>query len=235
MEDAFVKAVLPVLMIVGIASGGVPERAEAQSWAPRYAVAGPVPQAVEYFVSRARLTLGDGERADLGGVGGRVLWSLAPVAARSGLPLLERVAVGGYLVHASAALEERELWHYGIETDVRLTRAPLAGRIEPLVTLGIGSIRQEEPGTSHLLAPTGPVVYGSTDPAAVPSKSAPSAETEFAAYTQTITSLALTPGIGVRIRLLPRVDLRSDLRSVVGLREEGRPHLELGAGISLRL
>jgi hypothetical protein len=158
---------------------------------------------LDYFVSRNRLAQGDGSRTELDAIGGRLTWPLAAVAGRELIPLAERVSVGGYLVHTPADAEETSMWHYGVEADFRATDAPLAGRVDPLLSLGVGAVRVEEPRS----------------PGAGNAR----------------TSLSMVPGVGARVRLVPRLAFRSDLRMVVDFRERTTRNVELSGGLSLPL
>ncbi|HEX2190775.1 MAG TPA: hypothetical protein VHG51_17840 [Longimicrobiaceae bacterium] len=161
----------------------------------------------EYFVARNRLDRG-GAASELDGVGGRVLWPLAAMD-----PLLSRVAVGGYLVHSARDGEDPDMWHYGVQADLRLSRSAFAGRVDPLVSLGVGAVRVKEPGTGEWIAPL-------RDPLA-------------ASTARVRTDPSLVPGIGARIHLLPGVGLRGDARMVVDFRDRASRSLEFSGGISI--
>ncbi|HEV2150363.1 MAG TPA: hypothetical protein VGR37_23390 [Longimicrobiaceae bacterium] len=165
--------------------------------------------AFEYFVARNRLELGGGA-AELDGVGGRLLW---PVAGVSAAPLFSRTDLGGYLVHSPADGAEPEMWHYGVQADLRLGRAPLARRIDPLLSLGVGAVRVEEPATEALRVPMRYPV----------------------AVTQTRTDPSVVPGLGARLRLLPGLGLRGDVRMVVDFRERTTRNVETSAGVSVAM
>ncbi|HEV2132005.1 MAG TPA: hypothetical protein VGR27_12915 [Longimicrobiaceae bacterium] len=209
---SYVIATLAAAALLVSASG-----AAAQVHADRHANYTDAARSVDLFLSQHRLTL-DGERWDASGAGGRVLWSLAPLARSTGLSLLDRAAAGGYLVHSLGSIERREVWHYGVQADVRVAPIPL-GRVDPIVSLGIGAVRAEAPIRPVLLAPERSVVREGDAPR------------EGIISEQVVTSLSFTPGIGARVRVLPGLALRGDLRSLIDLRDERR-HLELSGGIS---
>lgn len=213
---SYVIATLAVAALLVSASG-----AAAQVHADRHANYTDAARSVDLFLTQHRLTLDDGERWDASGAGGRVLWSLAPLARSAGFPLLDRVAAGGYLVHSLGSVERREVWHYGVQTDVRLVPVPV-GRVDPIVSLGIGAVRAEAPIRPVLPAPERSVVLEGDGPRAGMISE------------QVVTSLSLTPGIGARVRVLPGMALRGDLRSLIDVRDERR-HLELSGGISVTL
>jgi hypothetical protein len=168
--------------------------------------------AFEYFVARNRLELGDGA-TDLSGVGARLLWPLAGV---SPTPLLARTDVGGYLVHSPRDGAEPEMWHYGVQADLRLTRGSVAGRIDPLVSLGLGAVRVEEPAKHTPIVPF-------RDPEARAAASAP----------RTRTDASVVPGVGARLRLLPGLGLRGDVRMMVDFGERTTRNVETSAGVSI--
>lgn len=217
---------LAVLAVFGLGSS----EARAQSTAAAYIGGAGAERSVEYFVSRHRLNQENGERPDLDGVGGRVLWSLAPLATRLGAPLLTHASVGGYLVSTAAQLERGEMWHYGIETDVRVTTTPLAGRVEPLVTLAAGAVHIDEPARRMMLAPG--AMAGERVPDA-PRMPAVVPDLELTLLSPAQAGISLAPGVGARVRVLDGLNVRTDVRPVIDGRSEGRRFLELSGGISL--
>ncbi|HEX7240378.1 MAG TPA: hypothetical protein VF263_08945 [Longimicrobiaceae bacterium] len=167
---------------------------------------------VEYFVARSRMALGGG-RTDLDGVGGRILWSLA---RRDAPPLVSRMTLGGYVVHTPEDTEDVEMWHYGVQADLRLPGPGLVPRVDPLLSLGVGAVRvEEEPGTT----PTAPPLLLAAEPRSAPARPE--------------TSLSVVPGVGAKLRLVPGLDFRGDLRMVVDFRDRTTRNLELSGGISI--
>ena len=192
-----------ILLAAGTTLAG-PAAAQTPPDLPRV---GPRPS-FEYFVARNRLEHGGGA-SRLDGVGGRVLWPLAAAHA-----VLSRMAVGGYLTRAGADGQEPDLLHYGVQADLRLSRSPLMGRLDPLLSLGVGAVRVEEPAGGSLLTPL-------RDPRGA----------EPAPHTRTDPSLV--PGVGARLHLFPGIGFRGDARLVVDFRERTSRSLELAGGISL--
>jgi len=198
---------LSLVTILAVAAAAAAPDAGAQArdpYAPPRVEARP---SFEYFVARSRLERG-GTASRLDGVGGRVLWPLGTTG-----PLLSRMAVGGYLTHADEAGAEPDMWHYGVQADLRLSPSPLAGRVEPLLSLGVGAVRVEEPVARSLLArPEAldrlPAVRARTDP-------------------------SLVPGVGARLRLLPWLGFRGDVRMLVDFRDGARRDLEVAGGLSI--
>ncbi len=175
--------------------------ANAQQAAPPRAGGG---GSVEYFVACSRMALGGG-RTDLDGVGGRILW-----------PLVSRMALGGYVVHTPEDSEDVEMWHYGVQADLRLPGPGLVPRVDPLLSLGVGAVRvEEEPGRT----PTAPPLLLAAEPRSAPARPE--------------TSLSLVPGLGAKLRLVPGLDFRGDLRMVVDFRDRTTWNLELSGGISI--
>jgi hypothetical protein len=174
----------------------------------------------EYFVARSRLEQG-GVASRLDGVGGRVLWPLP-----AGGPLLSRMAVGGYLTHAEEDGREPDMWHYGVQADLRLARSPLAGRVDPLLSLGVGAVRVEEPVA--VAPPPAPLF----DPG--PSLLTPLRDGGARSPApRTRTSPSLVPGVGARVHLLPWLGFRGDVRMLVDFRDGARRDLEVAGGLSI--
>ncbi|CAN5833645.1 hypothetical protein BH23GEM7_BH23GEM7_00200 [soil metagenome] len=203
---SFVIAMFAVAALLG----GVAADAAAQLHTARRASYADAPRSVDLFLSQHRLTLDAGERWDATGAGGRIMWSLAPLARSTGFPLLDRAAAGGYLVHPLGSVERREVWHYDVQTDVRAAPMPL-GRIDPIVSLGVGAVRAKAPIRPVLLAPERSIVREGDAPR------------DGVLSEQVVTSISFTPGIGARLRLLPELDLGGDLRSLIDLRDEPPP------------
>lgn len=205
-----------VISLIASLAGFVPTPGEAQSPSQRPSYR-PQNGSFEYFVARSRLTLGAGSAAELDGIGGRILWSLAPLAGERSGAVLSRLALGPYLVHTPEDREDVEMWHYGVQADVLLARAPLAGRVDPLLSLGVGAVRVEEPLEN--VEPVPPLLRR-PDLAVDP-------------FERTRTDLSLVPGVGARMGLLPGLDFRGDVRMVIDFRERTRRNLEVSAGLSL--
>lgn len=196
-------AILALALSAGAAPGAAAQAGD--PYAPPRVEARP---SFEYFVARNRLERG-GTASELDGVGGRVLWPLL-----AGGPLLSRMAVGGYLSRAEEAGEEPDMWHYGVQADLRLTRSPLLGRVDPLLSLGVGAVRVEEPAAGSLLAP-------------VPGALGRSPEV------RTTTDPSLVPGVGARVHLLPWLSFRGDVRMLMDFRDGARRDLEIAGGLSI--
>lgn len=158
---------------------------------------------LDYFVSQ--WWTADRAERQSAAVGGRVMWALPSPAVSPQLPL-GRAYVGGYVMRLRHEEESREAWHYGTQADLSVSRSPLFGRVEPLVSLSVGALR----------------TTGAPDPL-------------FAAEQQIAgeTVLTVAPGIGARIRLMPRLEIRSDVRRLQELGDDPRGYFEMAGGLSL--
>jgi hypothetical protein len=195
---------------------------------------------VDYFLSHNRLSSNDGEVRTLDGVGGRMMWSLAPLAGSDRGSLLARTAAGGYLVHTPGDADGNEMWHYGAQADVRVTIAPLAGRVEPLVSLGLGTVRMDEPGEWVAVTPEIRI----TESAARQAQDVTPMPVVLPALPQQIQVLSpprstrqvsVAPGIGARVRLLPGVNIRGDMRVLFDINDHTRRTTELAGGFSMNV
>jgi hypothetical protein len=157
----------------------------------------------DYFVSRYRDAGPSAESGGVGAVGARLMW---PLASLSGSPLLTRASLGGYVVHSPEDEELTRSWRYGAQADVRVTRLPVAGRVDPLVSLGVGASRMQQPP-----APVG----------------------REARVSQTRTYLSVAPGVGLRLLVTPGLGLRGDARQVLDFSEGVQRRVELSGGLSL--
>lgn len=169
----------------------------------------------DYFVNQRLRMMNEGREA-LNGVGGRIMWSLTPgnaVASR-------RVALGGYVIHASSDGDSPDVWQYGTQADLMVSSAPVGGVVEPLVSLGVGAVQFGDPGRFPAAAAPHTAPGAHPDPAGTPKEAGRK------------TRLEIAPGIGARVRLLPGVNIRSDVRSVLEVGNRTRPDLEFAGGFS---
>jgi hypothetical protein len=155
---------------------------------------------LDYFLSRYHGVDGAGE---IEAVGARLMWSLAPLRRQSAL--LDRTSVGGFLVHSPDENGFTASWRYGAQADLRVTRLPVAGRLDPFLSLGVGASRlldseAPESGARVIVAPR--------------------------------THLSVAPGVGLRYRLAPGFGLRGDARQVLDFREGMQRNVELSGGLS---
>lgn len=211
---------LVLTLSVAAAAAAVAPRAAAQAGDPYAPPRAEFRPSFEYFVARSRLEQG-GVASRLDGVGGRVLWPLP-----AGGPLLSRMAVGGYLTHAEEDGREPDMWHYGVQADLRLARSPLAGRVDPLLSLGVGAVRVEEPAA---VAPPRAPLFGPGASLLTPLRDGPAGSPAL----RTRTSPSLVPGVGARVHLLPWLGFRGDVRMLVDFRDGARRDLEVAGGLSI--
>lgn len=185
---------------------------------------------VEALLSEHRSAYGaSGGRTRQDGVGGRVLWSLAEDGSRAGLAA--RLAVGAFLVRtedagASAGSPQRRSVHAGVELSARTLAAPLGGRLDPVLSFGVGAFHTRE-------APVRPRELPWLVATDLPRRFEQPAAFADRTMASTRTSLALTPGIGARLRVLPGLALRADVRDAIVFREGPRHFVELIGGLSL--
>ncbi len=160
----------------------------------------------------------DGDRSTLNahGVGGRLMWNLAPVTPGTGgaAGLASRTDVGLYGTYTPQQRFGQgfrlESYGVGVTADVRPLASPIAGRVEPYLSMGAGSLRVN------------------VDRASALTPAAPSPLLE-----RSRTTFALTPGAGVAVRLTPGVALRGELRDVMTFRDDTRHNVAFGAGLRL--
>jgi hypothetical protein len=164
---------------------------------------------LDYFVHWQR----DAEHAReaVSGVGGRLMWQLPRAGSAPPSPL-SRAALGAYLIRIVPESDRDDVWHLGAQADIPLVRAPLARRVEPVVSLGVGALR----------APAEHAQQGGAAPAAE-------------ARVEADHALTVTPGIGARVRVMPGVHLRSDVRQVLQFREGTQRILEASGGLSFQV
>jgi hypothetical protein len=214
--SSFCLAVLlgaaPLPLIAQQAATAGPGRADGRVW-------------VEGYVSRFSLDAGAGERAGLDGIGGRVLWPLAPSGAGSSHPLLARAAVGAFVTHTPASLGRLEAWHLGTQADLHVLARPVRA-VDPVVSLGVGALRKEETVARPVVLPGGAQpLFAAQGDGHAPERMALERRHE--------TRMTLAPGVGVKVRIAPGLALRTDVRDVLALRGGAEHHLEVSGGISV--
>ena len=198
---------------------------------PVMAQLGPPIRAVfEGYVARSQLhPVVAGSPARLEAVGARLLVPVEQLAGGAPRWVAQRAEVGAFL--STAASDERDVdaRHYGAQVDLRLTPRPLAGRVEPLVSLGVGGLRarRETAGTPRLAA----VCLEPSEPSAASTARCltlrpPEPGTASGHW------LALSPAVGARVALVPGIALRVDARDLVVFRDAPRHNVELAVGRS---
>ena len=199
--------------------------------APAAAQLEPMPRAtLEGYVARAQLDPAvAGARAQLDAVGARLLVPVGHLTAAAPRWLGERVSLGGFITSAATGERGVAARHYGVQADLGLTERPLAGRVEPLASLGVGGFRtRHEPRAPQLL---GTACFRSIDVSAVAGggRCVPLRRDDLAEHRH---ALALSPALGARIALLPGLALRVDARDVIVYGGGPRHNPELALGLS---
>ena len=156
----------------------------------------------------------DGDRSTLSahGVGGRLMWNVAPTAsAATGLASRTELGVYGTYTPERRFGQGLRVGSYGggVAADVRPLASPLAGRIDPYVSLGAGALHVSVDRASALNPSPSPLLERSR------------------------TTFALTPGAGLLVRLTPGIALRGELRDVMTFRDDTRHNVALGTGLRL--
>jgi hypothetical protein len=165
--------------------------------------------ALEGFYTQLRLD-GDGPALNANGVGARLMWS--PAAMPGALASLAgRTELGLYATYTPERSYARGLTFstasLGAVADVRPFGAPLAGRVDPFVSLGAGALNSR---VDVAVAPSpSPLLAGSS------------------------LAFTLSPGIGTRVLLTPNVALQGDVRDLMTFRGDTRHNVGLGAGLRL--
>lgn len=178
---------------------------------------------VEGYVSRYRLALPDA-RAQLDGMGGRILWSLAPTLGPERERLAEHLSVGVFaaVTPADGVANGGELTTalYGAQLDVRPLRAPIGGMLDPVLSLGAAALQVRQSTPSRWIVRDGMTLV----PRDVPVAQMPSS----AQHRRTHAVLA--PAVGLLVSPRPDFALRFDVRSLVN-----RGGTEVSTGVSLKL
>ena len=178
---------------------------------------------VDGYVSRHRLALPD-TRTRLDGMGARLMWSLAPTRGSQRERAAEHVAVGVFAATTPedgiAGGQEVKSSLYGAQMDVRPLRAPIAGAVEPVLSLGAGVLRVTQSAPGRLLLRNGSMLV----PRDIPVATIP------AASERRRTHGVLAPAIGLLVSPMPDFALRFDARQFID-----RGGTEFSTGVSLRI
>lgn len=182
---------------------------------------------LDYYVSRYRLGWDSDRPAETDAVGGRLMWSVAPLLRTIENPWLDRTLVGGYITHTPEDADHNEILRYGAQIDFIVTSTPFAGRVEPLVSLAAGAVRVTEAGVRWRSVP----YIMPDEPEGRWVGRAPLLQTSLP--DRTWTGASITPGIGARIRLMRGVSFRTDARQVIDFYDRATNNFELSGGISV--
>jgi hypothetical protein len=192
----------PVLAAFATVVGLVPQIATAQR-SPLVATGSVI---FEGLYDHVRFETQHGGRMKLNGVGGRLLF--APFASDGGdsTRMIGRLSVGPYFFGTREVGPSFRTWDAGLEADLHLLQTPAFGRVQPLVSVGLGA------------------VHAGIDEYTLESDRIASSP---------YTAFAATPALGVRVGLYRNVAVRMDLRDAIAFRDGLKHHYGGGAGFSL--
>lgn len=179
-------------------------RAEAQDVGQAGSWTGSPPSTFEGHYTQYRLddVLG-GDALMVDGVGGRLMWTATPTGTND---LLSRSALGLFATYTPEQSGHRvSTFHAGTALDVRPLATPLFGRVDPVLSMGVGFFRT------------------SFDDEAI--RSLPAGEYSHSRF-------ALSPGIGARIALRPGIGLRGEVRDVITFHSDTRHNVNFNVGLS---
>ncbi|HEU4629023.1 MAG TPA: hypothetical protein VFS08_04735 [Gemmatimonadaceae bacterium] len=162
----------------------------------------------ESFYTQIRFD-GDERTMNAEGMGARLMWSPAATEGRS--TLAGRTGFGVFATytpeHAFGPSFGFSSLSVGAVADVRPFEYPLAGRVDPFLSLGTGVLHTN---VSQSIAPApAPILAGSK------------------------TAFTLVPGIGTRLLLTPNLALQGDVRDLMTFRGDTRHNVAFGAGLRL--
>jgi hypothetical protein len=178
---------------------------------------------VDGYVSRYRLTLPNA-RTRLDGMGGRIMWALAPTLGTERERLAEHLALGVFVaatpgdVVADRGTVTTTL--YGLQLDARPLGAPIGRVLEPVLSLGVGALQVRQATPGRWILRDGKTLV----PHDVPIAHFPQA------VQARRTHVVLAPAIGVLVSPQADFALRFDARKLLN-----HGGTELSTGISLRL
>ena len=178
------------LAALGVTLGVFPVTPATAQPNTRSAERGAIPE-LQVNYTQIRFDAGD-RKLGASGVGARVMWQ--PLATADGSSsLLDRTSVGAFATYTpehtfSSDIAFRSLG-VGAALDVRPLSAPIASRLDPYVTLGLGAMHT---GVRH-----------------APSSPAP------ALLRRSTTDFTTMYGLGAAARLAPRLGIRGDVQDLV--------------------
>jgi hypothetical protein len=183
----------------------------------------PAHMLLEQYLSHATLDPAvAGAAARLGGAGARLLRPLHAAHEDDDSSIRRRLALGGFATYARPNDGGLTTWHYGALADLRLLDRPIAGRVEPLVSLGVGAFRTRRDVDRPLGDGCRAAAISDVCPPRAPGQPV-----------QVETAPAISPAIGVRVGLLPGLALRAETRDVIVYSGAPRHTVELATGVSL--
>jgi hypothetical protein len=182
--------------------------------APAATATVPRPTAIEPLYTRIRFG-GDGGRRTADGVGVRLVFGRRSLDDGEGDRLARRTELAVFATHARESAprphdQRLSTTSLGLAADLRPLARPLAGRLDPFVSLGLGLLRTRDAA----LAPP-------------PALRWPPVRVE-----RTRSTAALLPGVGARLPLTSRVALQAEARDLIA---RGHHNVAVGAGLRLSL
>jgi len=148
-----------------------------------------------------------GDRVGMDGFGARLMWN--PAREDYGATALpSRFAFGLFGEYAPDQDKGFSVGHVGLQGDMNVFKAPVYGRVLPVVSLGAGMLWTDRSGP------------------AIDSR-------EFVLGNRSLKMFALSPAVGTRVGLWRQMGLRADVRDLVTFRERTLHHLQFSGGLSL--
>jgi hypothetical protein len=165
-------------------------------------------RAAESYLTELRFPA-DGSRATAAGISVRLLWDATNDELAPGL--VRRAEVGMYGMYVPrqnlSGANVLGAYRFGVVGDLRLFDSPLAGMIDPVISIGTGLWHSSGTGPgirrTQLLRPS-------------------------------VTALELAPGVGVRVPFGSGIGLLFDVHDVITSRSGARNNLALGTGLRFR-
>jgi hypothetical protein len=166
--------------------------------------------AFEPFYTRIRFD-SDRGRMNAEGVGARFMWRgsslFEPTSPLAGH--LDLGVFGSYTPKRTFFSKlDAATYHVGLAADVRPFSAPLAGRVDPFASLGLGVLSTR---VSRGLSPAPSPLFRDSG-----------------------SAITLAPGVGARLLLSSYLGVQGDVRDVVAFNEGARHNPAFSAGVSLR-
>ncbi len=144
--------------------------------------------AFEASYTRVQLDAGSGnDRLGLDGYGGRLWINLAPFSGPKP-NLIGKTALALFYFRTPGGEDDIGTQHYGAEFDIYPLHVPIGNVIDPFVSLALGSFRIDNRRTA---TPFDEIASGSR------------------------SHFALTPGLGIRVPIPNRFQLRFDARDII--------------------
>ena len=205
------------LAALGVTLGAIPVTPAAAQRSTSAPGRGALPT-LETEYTQIRFDAGD-RKLSANGIGARLMWQ--PLATADGAAsLLDRTAVGLFATytpeHTFASDVAFHSLGVGAALDVRPLASPIASRLDPYVTLGLGAMHTR---VRHALSPLAPPLFR-----------------------RTTTEFTTMYAVGAEARLAPRLGLQGDVQDLVTFGSDAvrstldtRHNLALSAGLRFTL